>query len=433
MVLSVGTFCFYCKPDESGVYNVEAFTHELDSAFHLITHLTEQAHSKEETPPHFILQYFLVPAASERLFPNVVHEPAAFRMLFDARLESSHMSPELVTLEQLHINEHDEQYFNRTSRLGDNIIDFMKVSAMEKHAEDNHLQLDTNSVIHDFKMFYELTFGSDQSKPQFVANVYSRHAPYFTFNSKVVYLPAGHNFTKALSTHFAKHLSTCLHKKNQIIYNHVFCEALKEEGFLDRHGFIAPSDDNMECLQISKTIFVRVLKTWREEPGDTTFTELPVLNLTHASHGADCLFDGACFKNLIQKYSTLLLPNVEAHEHFFSVISFESEMAIMKAYFELNPEACITIVNDILKKKPSPLAEKIRALFGMESSEALASSYPHFFGRAEKLPRDSLDLMLEAAEEERLEAGEEEFGGAEERLGAAADSTPSSYLSLGNS
>ncbi|MCH9689102.1 MAG: hypothetical protein K0U10_00420 [Gammaproteobacteria bacterium] len=402
MVLSVGTFCFYFKPDERGLYNVEAFTDELNSAFNVISRLTEQALLKGNTPPHFTLQYFLLPQESEALLPNITSEPAAFRMLFDSYLASRHMDPELVKLEPLNIHKYDEIYFNRTSRLGDNIIDFMKVSAMKNHAEDNHLQLDTNSVIHDFEAFYGLTFGSDQSKPQFIANVYSRHQPYFTVNSKVVYLPAGHDFTKALATRFAKHLSTCLYTKNQMIYNEVFCETLKEKGFLNQHGFIAPSADNMECLQISRTIFVRVLKTWREKPTDTTFNELPALNLTQGVHGADCLLDAACFKNLVQKYSTPLLANAEEHEHFFPVISFEGEVAIMQAYCALHPEACITIVNTIVTKKPRNLANKIRTLLDIEAPEELAPGHLGFFEQPDQRRRHSLDSRFGAAAEEEV-------------------------------
>lgn len=71
MVLSVGTFCFYFKPDERGLYNVEAFTDELNSAFNVISRLTEQALLKGNTPPHFTLQYFLLPQESEALLPNI--------------------------------------------------------------------------------------------------------------------------------------------------------------------------------------------------------------------------------------------------------------------------------------------------------------------------------------------------------------------------
>ncbi|MDX2346597.1 MAG: hypothetical protein QNK11_07000 [Legionella sp.] len=365
------TFCIYCKLNEKNEYQETHFSEAIEQALAIVDSLKQVAYVRGDNLSHFIFQYFLMPKENSSFFPNQEDEEKKFEGIFHAHLNTINQEyRSCISIKQLILSEHEANYFDCMPRSEGNLLDFMKISAMIDNAEYNHLQLDTNTVIHDYDFFYDLTFGSDQTRAQFVANTYSTRLPYFSVNSKVVYLPKESNFTENLSTNFNEHLAfyqtnvECLS-----IYQYVFKKSLRQLGVLDEANFTDFSDETIKFFQISKTIFIRVLKSWEKNSLDNS----PEFNLNLSRKGSYIKVDLFCFKYLLYKYSTPLVSDLEKHAVLFADISSETEISVIQEYFrcfsslsDKHAEFLLDLVNKVLYEKPEVLVSKVRTILQIE-------------------------------------------------------------------
>ncbi len=399
------TVCLFCVPNENGIYNIHNFYEQIVNVLSLSEGLSSVALAAGDKPPDVIVEYFLVPQKGHSFFPNVVDGSGVFQQTLQDALKEDREHAFSIEAKQVKLDEYEADYFERMPFSGGNIIDFMKISALINYAECNHLQIDSNTIIHDYGTFYALTFGADKQQPQFVTNVYSTKLDFFTVNSKVVYLPQNSAFSEKLSVLFNEHLAFYQAKEEGLVlYNQVFSEALKESvkeemqqraletevfqevlrdiGLLDDAGFTIFSDDTIQAFEISRTILIRVLRSWGDKKNSDFLSELPVFNMRELIEGANCTFDIYSFKNLLQKHATPLTPDLEKHVQLFEKISAAVEVLAMKKYFndvsnvsEAHRDFLLDTVNQVLEGKPDVFALKVREiLMGPSHSPSQSSN-----------------------------------------------------------
>jgi hypothetical protein len=238
-------------------------------------------------------------------------------------------------------------YLLNVATSGGNLADIMKLKALMHYqlmasASANeadivrHLQLDSTTLIRDYTLFYQMTFGnSNASNCQFLINVYSDDLlgieydkapsqPTFSINNKIVYVAGNHRFLRFLTNsyrEFMRDISYFTQPTGELVlYRYVFLVALKQAGFLDEDSSINFKLKN--TFLITKYVFARRLQSWKSKKDDL---ESAVLTLDEVVIDVDCdavpiiQLDYAAFTNLLFKHTVPLHHDREKHQKLFDL------------------------------------------------------------------------------------------------------------------
>lgn len=226
------------------------------------------------------------------------------------------------------------------------MLDSLKIGAILSNRGSNHLQVDSNVLIHDYNNFYAATFGALEPTEQFLLNVYVQSKNKFSVNCKVMFTPEGSHFSTYLLKYYNKVLytpPTILTDKDNLFFYKSFQQALWKVDLLDFDKGFAPifTEEKLKNFAITKYIFPRVIREWshshidkvhklavplKEDTIDPLYLA-PPLTVSH------CDFDLFALENLIDKYFLLRLQvkHIAVREERVKIVNLMSDVG-----YELN-------------------------------------------------------------------------------------------------
>lgn len=255
---------------------------------------TLEAQLAGRRPPEFVISMLLIPVEgdyspetnpnymnNQRDMINAMRRALNKEGLNDVAIESFYEKP---------LSREERSYLQGLSVPG-SCADMIKTHAIisEENRNRRHLQIDSNTQIHDYRGFYNATFGSEQNQDRIVstrlnASYYDDH--YVSAHNKVVYTRPNSRFAVSLrETHLQycdahkNESSTSLEKtKKNSVYAKDFTVGLSKIGLTRRAEIIRsntqnkpetaviyPADMTRSEYDLSRYIVTAVNKSWDPE------------------------------------------------------------------------------------------------------------------------------------------------------------------------
>ncbi|MCX7121636.1 MAG: phytanoyl-CoA dioxygenase family protein [Gammaproteobacteria bacterium] len=193
----------------------------LDEINHILilkTKLSKAAEQFQRVPPQYTLSVLLMPDWMNNFdyeSKTYIEAKASFFSMIQARLNELGLSD--ILLEDFYETAlgNNPEYaaqkeFLQKLTARNRTSDLMKVHVIISNANCNHLQIDSNTQIHDYHGFYQATFGSGKNDILLLnAAYYPEH--HVTAHNKVVYTTPKHSFSNELKKTHLEYCATHLH------------------------------------------------------------------------------------------------------------------------------------------------------------------------------------------------------------------------------
>lgn len=277
--------------------------------------LSQAAVAAGREPPEFVLSVNLIPNWKKE---NNGYQNEDYLKLKDEFLtRTQNTFGDVVEVEDFYntnLSEAEKTYLDKLDSGGSN-PDIIKTRAIVKNGDRRHLQIDSNTIISDYKSFYNQTFGApeDQQMDALNASYYDNH--YVSTHNKVVYTTPGGKVAGAIAKHYAHYIED--NKNNpedkkltsNFIYKKLFTTAMIDIDLTRKS--MDPSDGWIFCpavidkpeYRITPNVVLAVNKSWDAASKDPdpleNLKKLPPVKV--GPDNANCDFQ--CFYALVKKYT----------------------------------------------------------------------------------------------------------------------------------
>src|SRR3990167_8238933 len=179
------TIAVYSIEKEDGSFNAAVFS-QKENIKAIQEGLAKAAKKRGEFPPELVISVHLIPNweragnsyqdSRYQLLKNVFIEQAQKALGFLVRVESFY--------DEAQLTQSEKTFMEHLEAKGAN-LDIQKFRAVINNKDRRHLQLDSNTIVYDYDVLYQETFGREQQKDAFTAAFFASY--YISFNSKIIY------------------------------------------------------------------------------------------------------------------------------------------------------------------------------------------------------------------------------------------------------
>lgn len=321
------------QTDKSPGFN-DRFLGEVANIKAMKERFTHEANVAGRRPPIFVISMLLIPPHGDyNRSTNPGYEENQSKMLESMRSALDKEGLSDIKLESFYekpISAEERSYLQGLSARG-SCADMIKTHAIisEDNSNRRHLQIDSNTQIHDYRGFYNATFASESAQDKIAgaslnASYYDEH--YVSAHNKVVYTVPNSRLAVALRE---THLQYCdAHKddspsskektEKNSVYSKDFTVGLSEVGLTRRlvipgdegERVIYPADMRRPEYDLSRYVVTAVNKSWdiKSKPKPPTEKMLEQIRIPIG----DTLCDFASFGIAVKKHTG------ELYEHYYA-------------------------------------------------------------------------------------------------------------------
>ncbi len=305
------TIGLFSRQEADGTFN-RTILQEKDNIAHHIHEFTCAAQAENQEPPEFVLSVSLIP--NWNIADNSYDDAAylALKESFLTELKSQYTELNIYIQDfytESNLTQDEKEYLHQLASMGSN-LDIIKIKAIIDNSDDCHLQLDSNTKIHDYQSLLRKTFYSEIQSDALIANHYTWHS--VSANSKIVYTTPTGKITNRLKQcyleycHISKNTPNEKDKNTNSVYEKVYAIAFHDAGLTKKFSttkkeFYQAQPKQTE-FRITDDILVAINMSWSEENKD--LTDIQTLNRLPSIDVGKATFDFQCFNYLIKKYTS---------------------------------------------------------------------------------------------------------------------------------
>jgi len=302
---------------------------EISNIAILKKHIDNSAVYFQDTPPIFTLSVFLVP---DWHFSNFNH--ASYHLAKEAFLNAVQNRLQKEKLDNIQLDDFYEslneskeyqavkEYLVNLTGVN-NVPDIMKIQVIVRNNDSSHLQIDSNTQIHDHRAFYQATFGSQNHHP-ILLNAAFYGEKYIGAHNKLVYTSEHSEFQIQLKQSYLIFCSTyktiSIKSKKNIIYSNLFLKTLELYKLVSPLTFvdaktqvektIYPADLSRSEFQLSRFV-ITIVNLQFKIPKETGDCESALLKKIPMIKIGDALCGYAAFRTALKR----LTGNIGLHKY----------------------------------------------------------------------------------------------------------------------
>lgn len=247
------------------------------------------------------------------------------------------------------LNEDEKKFMHQQESNGSN-ADIIKTKAILNNPNRRHLQMDTNTIIKDYRSFYNQTFGAPNDEQRDAANA-NHYAPaHVSANNKIVYISPQGIIAPALKEEYYEFIkNNCSNKEHKAkgtnaVYEYGFAPALNKVGLtyanleVAKHKFYYPADMSKPEYRITRDVVTAINMSWAANAG-VSLTIDAIKKLPPLSY-KDADYDTAAFNYLIKKYTGHLPRCIkgkenpkEYYKNFLEISDISTDMTVLKQFY----------------------------------------------------------------------------------------------------
>jgi len=340
------TIALFSQELNNGSYSEYVFKEE-ENIRKMQQNFWKIAKENRKTPPQFFISVLLIPNWGKKgnSYDNLEYKE--LKNTFFARLREEFKGI-VATIQDFYVDSNlspdEKAYMYGLPGSGSN-LDIIKIRALLNNQNARHLQIDSNTKIHDFKELYRKTFGAPDEEQQdsITASCYAFYYHYVSGNNKVIYSAGKEN--GIVSYLKSSYLTWCKENKDNLsekefrknsIYDGPFINTLLALDLVKKVPMTRTVRDfkSNELITIGRVCYpANLLKPQYRITSDI----ISAVNMTWSNTGApsinmdgefkslpgvligDAYCDLACFANVIKKFTG------DLSQHDLSIVDSSSQ------------------------------------------------------------------------------------------------------------
>jgi hypothetical protein len=418
---------------QKGEFFNEAILDGLDNVKTIKANFDALALAKDKLEPEVVISVLLIPDwENGHCFESKAYSIAKSNLfcLINGELDENGISVEDFYEADLTAEETD--YLQGLVAKGSN-LDMIKTHAIISNWGRNHLQMDGNTLIHDYEGLYEATFGNENQQNALALNASYYDTNYVSAHNKIVYTMNNHGFKYKLGyTHWEycyAHAQDHTSKRKRVgaektdknsIYSKDFVVALKRCSFTRRlknvttskRKRIYPADLNQKTgYRLTNFVVTSVKMSWKGAAENKILIRARKLRTVNVGDAA-CDYDS--FRIAIKKFTGNIglhkyafLPrgqlkiDVDGDKHaeladdtktrlkLFALSNFDVDLGIISTFYQ---NAMSELNNEVDQRLATSVKQHLARLFPLNpKGEALTRN---LFGRAASELHEHPDFLL---------------------------------------
>lgn len=369
------TICMYSREAKTAADFHEQMQHERERVERVRQGFIDAASRAGQTPPEFVIAVQLIPdwsrPGNSYLDPEYLVKKAQFMAAAHNNFPRDSFTVHDFYNSDPPLTEDEIKYLEHLDS-GGCCLDMLKVKAIITNRDRKHLQLDSNTLIHNYPEFYNTTFsrrveenldstsvGLSDSVVIGVPDVQidALNAVFYGIDhvsphSKVVYTkpygPVGDGLETCYNAYCAKthEPKEKLHTSNQF-YSSVFSKAMRNIGLsiqLDhptkkraggRKAGYSPADLGREEYRITKFVVPAINQEWKEPLPSSTVSRGDIYALSIQIEDIPC--DMAVFEYIVRKHTLELIPE-DARAQLLAISDVGFDFHIAREFYKFISE-----------------------------------------------------------------------------------------------
>lgn len=211
------TISLYRLESEDGKFNPAISAQDIVDIQKIRNRLTEEARDKGDLAPIFEVCVAVIPDYEHKSddtglgkFNSENHKKASETLVNDL---SEKLGENVIVSDfVLKCNADELEYMDGLTAAG-SVADMIKTRSIIDNEKYNHLNIDSNTKILDYKKFYGSTFGESYEEQKDGLQALSYTKPFASANNKVVYTPKGNLNSESLAgSKIRKHIKKCYYE-----------------------------------------------------------------------------------------------------------------------------------------------------------------------------------------------------------------------------
>ena len=337
------TICVYFKEEDnvSGVL-LDKINQEMERAKGIAGEFRRQAKENHRDIDIAVSVLVLPKAARSSDYDNTNYQEikeAIFEQI-KSELDEHEIEPHDFYLS---LDEKEKEYLAHLSG-GGNYLDFMKIKAVISNSNCRHLQLDSNTIITNYKNFYLQTFAAPIQEMALNACLYGKSK--IMPHSKIIYTIPGCGFVKFLRDNYDAEIlmiSDANETKEMHLYMKIFVKALKDLRLAN--PIVPGSNEWVTLYRITSNVLSMTQQTWKDAQSKSIKPKLPELEINNIFCNENLI------KSLVKNYST----DISNRDALLSISNQVLEYQILRTYFQsCNTEQKKQIIEMIPEKGDAP-------------------------------------------------------------------------------
>ena len=338
------TICIYSREAQT----VEEFHHQMQDEQAQVDRIrqgfTEAALSAGQNPPEFVISVQLIPDWQRPDNSYSDSEYLAKKMQFMDAVYTN-FPRDFFSIHDFYSDEpplsEDEIRYLEHLDSGGCCLDMLKVKAIISNMDRQHLQLDSNTLLHNYPELYNTTFGrvearsmasdasdsivlgisSDEPLDGLNAALYGND--HVSAHSKIVYTVPGGSIGPALAHYYgqyckATHDPEDKEQKSNQFYSSVFSKAMRATELTtslkhptrERYGKKAnysPADMERKEYRITRYVVPAIKQTWKTPLSSSAASKSSLYSRSVLIRGIPC--DMSVFEYIVRKHTSEIVPD----------------------------------------------------------------------------------------------------------------------------
>jgi hypothetical protein len=347
--------------------------------------ITEAAKSRGHPPPEIVVSILLIPdwkknnngyenpdyLNTKKLFFKAVQEKFGH---LDVKIEDFYQEGLLTAAEKA--------YMHQLEVAGSN-ADIIKTRAIINNKLVKHLQMDSNTIIKDYDLLYQHTFGMTENDQKDGLNACFYRSGNADAHNKIVYTTPSGKIARALEEIYEKYVAEHQNDANDkkpgrnSIYDFVFSRALCTIGLTYDNVNVAgnyhfyPAAINAPEYHMTSDIVTAINMSWASASATDLTSE--ALKKIIPWEDRDAKYDFQSFVYIIKKYTGFLsihaTDNLSPHDFYESLLTLsdnENDMKILANFYKHVATCNLDLLGALAKVFPNTAKGNLltSALFG---------------------------------------------------------------------
>lgn len=362
------TICMYSRENKTPAEFDEQMRNERECIERIRQGFTDAAVRAGKQPPEFVISVQLIPdwsrADNSYLDPEYLDKKAQFMAAV-----ADNFTSDFFTIHDFYndipVLSAEEKAYLHNLDSGGCCLDMLKVKAIISNEDRQHLQLDSNTLIHNYRELYDTTFGrvkagsmvADASDSIVLGlsgvnqldglNAVLYGHDHVSAHSKIVYTVPGGSIGPALAHCYNEyclvtHAPKDKDQNSNQFYSSVFSKAMRESRLTtsqkhptkERYGKkanYAPADMERKEYRITRYVVPAIKQTWRSPLPSSAASKSSLYSHSILIRGIPC--DVSVFEYIIRKHTAEIVPD-DAREQLLKLSDIELDFHIAGEFYQ---------------------------------------------------------------------------------------------------